>query len=133
WQLPALSVRHGPALAIKCATSYVPWSMRTEPHVQTALPVKATTAFELLWRQARGIVIALLLVAATTVVAVLLRHYVGILRGSVLFLIPVMLAGYHLGVVPALIAAVAGVILSGYVYFAELYTSRVTSPQEALN
>ena len=84
-------------------------------------------------RELRGILIALLIVAATTAVAVFLRYYVGILRGAVLYLVPVMLAGYHLGVIPALVAAVAGVILSGYFYFAPLYTFRVASPQEALN
>ena len=78
----------------------------------------------MLWQQLRGIAIALLLVAATTVVALLLREYLGILRGSVLYLVPVMLAGYHFGVVPALVTAVAGVILSGYLYFAQLYSFR---------
>ncbi len=84
-------------------------------------------------RELRGIGAAALMIAATTVVAVLLRHYLGILRGSVLYLVPVMLAGYHLGVVPALVTAVAGVILSGYLYFAQLYSFKVASPQEILN
>lgn len=86
-----------------------------------------------IWCHLRGIGIALLLVGATTAVAVLLREYLGILRGSVLYLLPVMLAGYQLGVVPALVTAVAGVILSGYLYFAQFYSFRVASPQEALN
>jgi two-component system sensor histidine kinase KdpD len=84
-------------------------------------------------QQLRGIGIALLLLAVTTAVAVLLREYLGILRGSVLYLVPVMIAGYQLGVIPALLTAVAGVILSGYLFFAELYSFRVASPQEALN
>jgi two-component system sensor histidine kinase KdpD len=84
-------------------------------------------------RELRGIVLALLLVAATTAVLYLLRHYFGILRGAVLFLLPVMFAGYQLGVIPALVTAIAGVILSGYLYFAPLYTFQVASPQEALN
>src|ERR1700692_1172872 len=84
-------------------------------------------------REMRGIAIALLMVAVTTAVAMFLRHYVGILRGAVLYLVPVMLAGYQFGVIPALIAAVAGVVLSGYVYFAQLYSFKVASPQEALN
>jgi two-component system sensor histidine kinase KdpD len=84
-------------------------------------------------REMRGIVIALLYVAATTAVALFLRHYVGILRGAVLYLVPIMLAGYRFGVVPALVTAVAGVFLSGYLYFAPLYSFRVASPQEALN
>ena len=84
-------------------------------------------------RELRGIGIALLMIAATTAVALLLRHYVGILRGSVLYLVPVMVLGYNYGVVPALVAAVSGVLLSGYLYFSQFYTFRVASPQEALN
>jgi two-component system, OmpR family, sensor histidine kinase KdpD len=95
--------------------------------------VNSKLTFAVLRQQLRGIGIALLLVAATTAVALLLREYLGILRGSVLYLLPVMLAGYQLGVVPALVTAVAGVILSGYLYFAQLYSFRVASPQEALN
>ncbi|HTV26947.1 MAG TPA: DUF4118 domain-containing protein, partial [Xanthobacteraceae bacterium] len=84
-------------------------------------------------REARGIFIALLLIAATTAVLLFLRYYLGILRGAVLFLVPVMIAGYQLGMLPALVTAVAGVILSGYLYFAPLYSFKVASPQEALN
>ena len=84
-------------------------------------------------RELRGVLITLLMVAATTAIAVLLRHYIGILRGAVLYLVPVMVAGYQFGVIPALVAAVAGVIMSGYFYFAPLYTFQVASPQEALN
>jgi two-component system, OmpR family, sensor histidine kinase KdpD len=84
-------------------------------------------------REMRGIAIALLFVAATTAVAILLRHYVGILRGAVLYLVPVMLAGYNLGVFPAIFTAVAGVLVSGYLYFAPLYSFQVASPQEVLN
>jgi len=84
-------------------------------------------------RELRGIFAALLMIIATTIIAVLLRHYAGILRGSVLYLVPVMLLGYNYGVIPALITAVAGVVLSGYLYFAQLYSFRVASPQEILN
>jgi two-component system, OmpR family, sensor histidine kinase KdpD len=81
----------------------------------------------------RGILVAILLIAVTTAVALLLRHTLGILRGSVLYLVPVMIAGYQFGVVPALLTAVAGVVLSGYIFFAQLYSFRVASPQEILN
>ena len=101
--------------------------------LRTALVVKSQSITSIIRRELRGIVAALLLIALTTAVAVLLRHYVGILRGSVLYLLPVMLLGYNFGVFPALIAAVAGVILSGYLYFAQLYSFKVASPQEALN
>lgn len=84
-------------------------------------------------REARGILIALLLTAIATVVLFLLRHYFGILRGAVLYLVPVMIAGYQLGLIPALVTAVAGVFLSGYLYFSPLYSFQVASPQETLN
>ena len=84
-------------------------------------------------RELRGLFAALLMIVATTLIAVFLRHYAGILRGSVLYLVPVMLLGYYYGVIPALITAVAGVVLSGYLYFAQLYSFRVASPQETLN
>jgi two-component system, OmpR family, sensor histidine kinase KdpD len=95
--------------------------------------VRINLIVAVLRREMRGIVIALLFVLATTAVALFLRHYIGILRGAVLYLVPVMLAGYQFGVIPALVAAVAGVLLSGYVYFAQLYSFQVASPQEALN
>jgi two-component system sensor histidine kinase KdpD len=92
-----------------------------------------TLRLSVLRRELRGVLIALLLVAATTAALVLLRHYFGILRGAVLYLVPVMFAGYQLGVIPALVTAIAGVILSGYLYFAPLYSFELASPQEALN
>jgi two-component system, OmpR family, sensor histidine kinase KdpD len=84
-------------------------------------------------REARGILIAIFLIAVTTAMLVILRHYFGILRGAVLYLLPVMIAGYQLGLIPALVAAVAGVLLSGYLYFSPLYSFQVASPQETLN
>ena len=84
-------------------------------------------------RELHGIAMALVLVLATTVVALVLRQYLGILRGAVLYLVPVMIAGYQYGVIPAMAAAVAGVLMSGYVYFAQLYRFKVAEPQEILN
>ncbi len=91
-----------------------------------------STAF-ILRHELRGIAATLLLVAATALVAVFLHQYIGVLRGSVLFLVPVMVAGYLYGLVPALIAAISGVLLSGYLFFAQLYSTRLASPAEMLN
>ena len=77
-----------------------------------------------LGREVRGILIALVLIAATTAALLLLRHYFGILRGSVLYLVPVMIAGYELGMIPALVTAIAGVFLSGYLVFRLFTLSR---------
>jgi two-component system sensor histidine kinase KdpD len=84
-------------------------------------------------RELRGIVIALLLVAGMTVIAVIVKEYFGVLRGSALYLIPVMIAGYRLGLAPALVAAVAGVLWSGFLFFTPQYSLYITRPQEIIN
>jgi two-component system sensor histidine kinase KdpD len=86
-----------------------------------------------IWRELRGIALALLMVAATTVVAWMLIRYVGVRRGSVIYLLPVLLAGWHLGRAPALAAAVAGVLWSGYFFYAPFYTYFVARPAEIIN
>ena len=84
-------------------------------------------------RELRGILIALVLVAATTLVAFLLIRYLDVRRGSVIFLLPVLLAGWHLGLIPALVAAVAGVLWSGYFFFSPYYSYYLARPNEILN
>jgi hypothetical protein len=76
-------------------------------------------------RELRGVAIALLMVAATTVIAYAMIRYLDIRRGSVIYLIPVLLAGWHLGLVPALVAAAAG--CSGRVISSILPTMRTLS------
>src|SRR5271169_2272499 len=119
-------------MAAKPAAAYCPVKGRLDAFGRRSR-VRINLMVAALRREMRGIVVALLFVAVTTVVALFLRHYIGILRGAVLYLVPVMLAGYQFGVIPALVAAIAGVLLSGYVYFAQLYSFQVASPQEALN
>ncbi|MGH6768948.1 MAG: sensor histidine kinase [Xanthobacteraceae bacterium] len=77
--------------------------------------------------------LALLLVAATTVITFALSQYLGVRRGSALYLIPVMLAGWHLGLIPALVAAAAGVLGSGYFFFSPFYSYFLARPTEILN
>jgi two-component system sensor histidine kinase KdpD len=87
----------------------------------------------LIRRELRGILLALLMVAAVTVFAYALYRYLDIRRGSVLYLLPVMLAGWHLGLVPALVAAVAGVLWSGYFFYSPFYSYFLARPTEILN
>lgn len=84
-------------------------------------------------RELRGIAIALLLVAATTVVAYGLIQTLDVRRGSVIYLLPVLLAGWHLGLIPALVAAIAGVLWSGYFFFSPYYSFYLARPNEILN
>src|SRR5437763_13177257 len=84
-------------------------------------------------RELRGSVIALAMVAVTTVVVYGLTQSLEVRRGSVIYLLPVLLAGWHLGLVPALVAAVAGVLWSGYFYFSPYYSFYLARPNEILN
>ena len=84
-------------------------------------------------RELRGVFIALVLVAATALVSFLLIRYLDVRRGSVIFLLPVLLAGWHLGLIPALVAAVAGVLWSGYFFFSPYYSYYLARPNEMLN
>jgi two-component system sensor histidine kinase KdpD len=80
---------------------------------------------ETIRRQARDIGIALLLIAVTTVVAYTMVNYLGIRRGSVVYMLAVLLAGWHLGLVPALVAAIAGVVCSGLMFYTSAQPSEL--------
>src|SRR5262249_21807375 len=68
-------------------------------------------------RELRGSAIALVMVAVTTLVVYALTQSLEVRRGSVIYLLPVLLAGWHLGLIPALVAAGAGGLWSGYFFF----------------
>jgi two-component system sensor histidine kinase KdpD len=72
---------------------------------------------ETIKREARGIALAVLLVAATTVIADALVLYLGIRRGSVIYLLAVLVSGWRFGLWPAIVAAVTGVLGSGVLFY----------------
>src|SRR5688572_11828714 len=84
-------------------------------------------------RELRRSLLALLMVGVTTIIAYALIRYFEVRRGSVLYLVPVMLAGWHLGLIPALVAAVAGVLWSGYFFYSPFYSYFLARPAEILN
>jgi two-component system sensor histidine kinase KdpD len=90
------------------------------------------TRFDRLQRELRGSAIALVMVGAATLVVYVLALSLDIRRGSAVYLLPVLLAGWHLGLVPALVAAVAGVLLSGYFFFSPYYSFFITRPNEII-
>src|SRR6202165_4870034 len=95
-----------------------------------ALGKRRVARLDRLRRELRGSAIALLMVAASTLVVYALALFLEIRRGSAVYLLPVLLAGWHLGLVPALVAAVAGVFLSGYFFFSPYYSFFVARPNE---
>jgi two-component system sensor histidine kinase KdpD len=84
-------------------------------------------------QELRGMFLTLLLVAATTLLIFGIIELVGLTRGSILYLIPVLVASIRWGLPQALFAAVCGVIASAYFFFPPLYTLRIRDPQEIIN
>jgi two-component system sensor histidine kinase KdpD len=124
----------------RCAASGTraapPWDDRSRAlhyvctHARAGEETLVAIRFERIQRELRGSAIALLMVAATTLVVYALAASLEIRRGSAVYLLPVLLAGWHLGLIPALVAAVAGVLLSGYFFFSPYYSFFVARPNE---
>jgi two-component system sensor histidine kinase KdpD len=73
------------------------------------------------------------LVGITSFVTYMLVEHAGVNRGSVLYLIPVVLAATCWGLIPALVAAFLGVFASAFFFFPPLYSFEVKDPQEVIN
>jgi two-component system sensor histidine kinase KdpD len=83
--------------------------------------------------QMRHIATALALVALTTVALASLQFETGLTHGSVIYLIPVVVAGMRWGIVPAVVASICGAIAAAYFFYPPLYSFRIKDPQEVLN
>jgi len=81
----------------------------------------------------RAVMLTLGLVAAVTVVIYAAVAQIGLQHGSVAYLIPVLIAATRWGVVPAIVAAVGGVLASAFFFYPPLYSFRIRDPQEVLN
>ena len=81
----------------------------------------------------RAILLTLGLVAAVTVVIYAAVAEIGLEHGSVVYLIPVLIAATRWGVVPAIVAAFGGVLASAFFFYPPLYSFRIRDPQEVLN
>jgi two-component system sensor histidine kinase KdpD len=95
--------------------------------------VNTTTIIDRTRKQLPGIVITLGLVAGLTVVLFLLVWESGLAHGSIVYLIPVVIAATRWGIVPALVAAVCGLFASAYFFYPPAYSFRVKDPQEVLD
>ncbi len=80
-----------------------------------------------------GIGWTLLLVAALTAVLFAMVSHIGLTHGSVVYLIPVVIAASRWGVISAVVAAVCGMLASAFFFYEPLYSFRIKDPQEVLN
>jgi two-component system sensor histidine kinase KdpD len=80
-----------------------------------------------------GIPLTLVLVAITTFVITVIQWETGLSHGSVIYLIPVVIAGMRWGIIPASVASICGAIASAYFFYPPLYSLRIKDPQEVVN
>jgi two-component system sensor histidine kinase KdpD len=89
--------------------------------------------FDRIRKELRGILLTLCMVAAVTAVVYLIIIETGLGHGSVVYLIPVVIAATRWGIVPAIIAAICGVLASAFFFYPPLYSFRIKDPHEVLN
>jgi two-component system sensor histidine kinase KdpD len=89
--------------------------------------------FARLRKEMPGIGMTFGLVAVITSLLYGLIVEIGLSNGSVVYLIPVVIAATRWGIVPAIFAAVCGLLASAFFFYPPLYSFRIKDPQEVVN
>ena len=89
--------------------------------------------FDHIRKELPGVFMTLGLVAILTALLFALVWEVGLAHGSVVFLIPVVIAATRWGVVSAVVAAICGVLASAFFFFPPLYSFGIKDPQEVID
>jgi two-component system sensor histidine kinase KdpD len=84
------------------------------------------------WPLIRDLCLTLLLVAFTTLFVFLLVQQ-GATHGSVIYLVPVVIAAIRWGLLPALFAAALGTFAAAFFFFPPVYSFEISDPQEVVN
>jgi two-component system sensor histidine kinase KdpD len=95
--------------------------------------VNHSTIIDRIRKQLPGVLITLGLVGALTALLFLFVWESGLAHGSIVYLIPVVIAATRWGIVPAIVAAVCGVFASAYFFYPPAYSLRVKDPQEVID
>ena len=89
--------------------------------------------FDRIRKELPGVCMTLGLVGVLTAVLFALVWEIGLTHGSVVYLIPVVIAATRWGIVSAVVAAICGVLASAFFFYPPLYSFRITDPQEVIN
>lgn len=92
-----------------------------------------TLKFDPIRKELHGVLMTLGLVAALTAVLFALVWETGLAHGSVVYLIPVVIAATRWGIVSAVVAAICGVLASAFFFYPPLYSFRIKDPQEVID
>jgi two-component system sensor histidine kinase KdpD len=100
---------------------------------QTGTTMPKASRIDRIRQELRGLFLTFCLVLATTALIYVVIREIGFTRGTVIYLIPVLIAAIRWGIVPSLFAAVCGVVASAFFFFPPLYSLRIRDPQEVIN
>jgi len=89
--------------------------------------------FDRIRKEMRGILPTLGMVALVTAFVYFIIVETGLGHGSVVYLIPVVIAATRWGVVSAVVAAVCGVLASAFFFYPPRYSFRIADPHEVIN
>ena len=89
--------------------------------------------FDRIRKELPGVFWTLCLVSLLTAFLFAMVTQLGLERGSVVYLIPVVIAAVRWGIVAAIVASVCGVLASAFFFFPPLYSLRIKDPQEVIN
>ena len=93
----------------------------------------ATLIFDRIRKELPGIGMTLALVGGLTLLIYGIIRETGLEHGSVVYLIPVVIAATRWGIVSSVVAAICGVLASAFFFYEPLYSFRITDPLEVLN
>jgi two-component system sensor histidine kinase KdpD len=83
--------------------------------------------------QFKGIALALLLVVVLTVVIMVVHNYFQPTNRSVIYLIPVIAAAVWWGVIPAVVAALSGIVAAVFLFYPPVYSFKVPQTPQLVN
>jgi two-component system, OmpR family, sensor histidine kinase KdpD len=89
--------------------------------------------FDRVRSELRHVAATLALVAIATALLLPVIEMSGLQHGSVVYLVPVLIAATRWGIVPAVVAAVCGVVASAFFFYPPLYSLQIKDPHEVLN
>ena len=88
--------------------------------------------FDRIRKELPGVFMTLGLVGVLTIALFSMVWELGLEHGSVVYLLPVVIAATRWGIVSAIVAAVCGVLASAFFFYPPLYSFRITNPQEVV-
>ncbi|WP_168192722.1 DUF4118 domain-containing protein [Undibacter mobilis] len=92
-----------------------------------------TISLHRLRQEMRGLLLTLCLVGIVTAGIFTFVWSVGLTRGTVVYLVPVLIAAMRWGLIAALFASACGVLASAFFFFPPLYSLEIRDPQEVIN